>query len=157
MTANKKNSDRLIGNAISHARAFCANAGVKNGGVAADFSFSNEGEGGLKACRIKGEIECNGTRSEVKTAHLKLIQNCEIATLSSLGYSSGHKHNFCISKQWLGGEIGNHCWRVNGMQTTAESANRECPRLWRYYTSQNGLTCNHLTDEDASKLGVCGK
>lgn len=87
---------------------------------------------------------------------IEKIQNCEVVRLSELGWSSGHKHNFCLSKGWSGGAIpagsSGSCFRaITGLPATA------CPRLNRYYHKTDGYKCEHLSDEDARILRVCGK
>lgn len=149
---NAETCDRMEKNWDSHAKAWCTGSG----GV--DWNNTNRSckQDGKLFTKVVGKITCNSSKI-INSDSSKLIQNCEIETLAALGYTSGNKHNFCMSKQWLGGEVGGNCWKVAGAQTTGETANKECPRLWRYYTSQDGLTCQHLTSEDASKLKVCGK
>lgn len=152
------NAERMIKNAITHANAICTPDGVKIGGKKTDFVAISEGTGGLVGCRVTGTIECNEKIAAPTTPSTTFasIQNCEIAPLSSLGYGgSGNKHEFCLGSNWLGGEVGFHCWRIKNVPTTAENAARECSRLWNYYVS-GGKECAHLTHEDAVKLKVCG-
>jgi len=83
------------------------------------------------------------------------IQECELAKLAELGYTSGNKHEFCLRAGWGGGQIPSGsegtCFRpLNGNTLT------DCPRLHHYYHKSGGFTCQHLTENDASVLRVCG-
>lgn len=53
------NADRMKGNAVKHAAAFCTPAGgVKVGKVKDDFVAKTEGNS-PPSCRVTGKIECN--------------------------------------------------------------------------------------------------
>lgn len=93
-----------------------------------------------------------------ETTGQNMIQNCEIASLSSLGYRGGNKHAFCLQNGWIGGVIpsgrGGTCFKPVPINS---SALESCPRLHHLYHRTNGYGCEHLTTEDAAKLRICGR
>lgn len=145
--------DRLKQNAVIEAKAFCAGLGVNIGRSKQDF-VATTSTSTPTACNVTGRIECYPPAPPEVSSNVK-IQNCEIKKLQDLGWTSGNKHEYCLGKGWNGGAIpndtGGYCWKIDATKKPQD----ECSRLNHYYQNTGGLTCKHLTDDDAKKLHVC--
>jgi hypothetical protein len=96
---------------------------------------------------------CNASNSDT----LGKVQGCSVKEIRSLGYSAGNKHQFCLRKGWLGGEVAGLCWKVTEGGTSKETAEASCPRLWRYYNvAGKDHSCDHLAREDVRALKLAG-
>jgi hypothetical protein len=151
---------RMRSNAVIHAQAYCAGTTIKIGGSVRDFIVEADGTS-PPFCRLSGKIECNPPPALKPIAYnpgapASRIQNCQIANMHDLGYIDGNKHDFCLKKGWNGGALANPtngtCWKFDPTKNPQD----ECPRLNNYYQQTSGLTCQHLSAEDATKLHVCG-
>jgi hypothetical protein len=90
------------------------------------------------------------------SACANMIQNCEVACLSELGYpGTGHKHNFCGSRGYASVvpyKRRGMCFRpVNG------DAQKDCPRLWAAYTNAGGMFWQHLAPTEGDIVKRCGR
>jgi len=157
MIVNTSNGDMLKGNAVADAKAFCASSGLRvNIGRSKQDFIVTTSTSTPTACNVTGRIECYANLSSpVAPSSNEKIQNCEIKSVSALGWTGGNKHEYCTSRGWNGGEIpndtGGYCWKFDATKKPQD----ECPRLNHYYQHTGGMTCQHITDEDAKKLHVC--